>query len=377
VKKILLFARDPGGANTVIPLFEPLKQRGYKVVVFGKDVAMTRFNQNGIHALPIAEEIKEISPKEIKGFLLIQKPDFIITGTSADDMTEKYLWSSAMIMDIPSFAILDQWVNYGIRFSKWGVSNVDKYKKNPQHEYLPSKILVMDELAKSEAILAGLPVDRILVSGQPYFEYLKNREFDTHALEKIRKKYRLSHSNYVVTYASEPIRKIYGDAREHFGYDEITTFCSLHEALSDIEDVKKNFKISLIIKLHPKEDESYYDGLINKLKSDNIKVYLDRDSCSQDLIKISDLVCGMSSMFLLESYILGKPTISIQIGLKGDNPFVLDRIGLMRSILDQGTLNFRIKSAINGGREKMAEFKLIKDPVKRVIDYMEQSLCQN
>ncbi|MFA6963154.1 MAG: hypothetical protein WC227_00340 [Patescibacteria group bacterium] len=377
MKKILLFARDPGGANTVIPLFEPLKQRGYKVVVFGKDVAMTRFNQNGIHALPIAEEIKEISPKEIKGFLLIQKPDFIITGTSADDMTEKYLWSSAMIMDIPSFAILDQWVNYGIRFSKWGVSNVDKYKKNPQHEYLPSKILVMDELAKSEAILAGLPVDRILVSGQPYFEYLKNREFDTHALEKIRKKYRLSHSNYVVTYASEPIRKIYGDAREHFGYDEITTFCSLHEALSDIEDVKKNFKISLIIKLHPKEDESYYDGLINKLKSDNIKVYLDRDSCSQDLIKISDLVCGMSSMFLLESYILGKPTISIQIGLKGDNPFVLDRIGLMRSILDQGTLNFRIKSAINGGREKMAEFKLIKDPVKRVIDYMEQSLCQN
>ena len=81
--RILFFAHDPGGANAIKPLILPLKQKGYDVI--------TRGDGSALNILPDVEQyigdtdalINEVSP------------DFVITGTSAADMTEKNLIKSA------------------------------------------------------------------------------------------------------------------------------------------------------------------------------------------------------------------------------------------------------------------------------------------
>ena len=145
--KILLFARDPGGANTVIPLHHPLVSQGYHVLLYGKDTALDKYRNAGLSFADIRERLGDTLIPDWLDFLGEEKPDLIITGTSAEDPSEKHLWEAARSQGIPSAAILDQWENYGIRFSPYPVSKSHLYEKDPSHPYLPDHILVMDNVA--------------------------------------------------------------------------------------------------------------------------------------------------------------------------------------------------------------------------------------
>lgn len=86
MKKILLFSRDPGGANTVMPLVNKFGKK-YSVQLYGKDAALIRYKQFGLKGKDILRSVKDISFLEIKRFLQKENPCAVITGTSADDMT--------------------------------------------------------------------------------------------------------------------------------------------------------------------------------------------------------------------------------------------------------------------------------------------------
>ena len=109
-KKILLFSRDPGGTNTIIPLIKPLKKK-YDVYLYGKDVALKKYTEAGFNAKKITNFVPEITIKNVHSFLTRNQFDFIITGTSADDFTEKFIWKAAEAINIPTFAILDNWIS--------------------------------------------------------------------------------------------------------------------------------------------------------------------------------------------------------------------------------------------------------------------------
>lgn len=91
-RKIFLFSRDPGGANTIIPLVKPLKEKGYEIKLFGKDISLDKYLKAGVSGLNIMDFVKNIELESMEEFLLEERPCFIITGTSVDDFTEKYLW---------------------------------------------------------------------------------------------------------------------------------------------------------------------------------------------------------------------------------------------------------------------------------------------
>lgn len=377
-KKILLFSRDPGGANTIIPLVEPLKEKGYETRLFGKDVALEKYLKAGLSSLNIIDFVKIINLKSIEDFLMHEKPDFIITGTSADDFTEKYIWKAAEKLNIPSFAILDQWTNYGIRFSKYKISEIREYSNDKKHLFLPSKILVMDDYAKKEAIKNGLESLRILVTGQPYFETIlkEKKKISQETILKIKEKLGINESDFIITFASEPLSKDYNNAENYWGYSELTIFKEILESLKIIS-FKYNKNVCIIIKLHPREDIDNYKDMIPSFKEEKINIIIDKNSYSWDLILASDLICGMSSMFLIESVVLGKPTISVQIGLNRVNPFILDRRGILKSILDKETLQFQLKSVIFKNKLAQCNFNVIENPVKNIIHQMEKYLCQS
>ncbi len=362
MKKILLFSRDPGGANTIIPLVKPLKEKGYKVFLYGKDRALDRYRLFDLKEKGFMDKVKETSEQNILNFLKKEKPDLIITGTSADDMTEKYLWRCTQKLKIPSFAILDQWINYGIRFSKYDVADIKKYEKNKSHDFLPSKILVMDEYAKNEMIKEGVDKDKIVVSGQPYFDFLLQQQ----KIFKIKKK---DSNEFVITFASEPILKTY-KTKDIWGYTEQTILNEILLALKKL-DISKN--ILFIIRPHPKEDIAIYKKLLASFKHPKIKLSLETKLSSWDLIKRSDLVCGMSSMFLLESVLLGKQVLSVQIGLKKKDPFILSRRGFLKTVLTRKDLISRLNQLILNERP-VCDFDIFKNSIHNVISYVDKVL---
>ncbi len=87
------------------------------------------------------------------------------------------------------------------------------------------------------------------------------------------------------------------------------------------------------------------DDMADKLNNAGITLAVDSENDSFSALKSADLVCGMSSMFLLEAMICGKQVVSVAIGLKRENPFVLDKTGQCKSVLSEEDLQERIAQA--------------------------------
>lgn len=378
-KTVMLFSRDPGGTNAVAPLYEKLIEKGYCVKLYGKDVALNKYSQYGLDGIDINKKLNSISQMDLYEFLLEESPDFLITGTSADDFTEKYLWECAKKLEIPSFAILDQWVNYGVRFSKFSVNELKEYEKKKEHIFLPSKILVMDKYAKEQMVKEGIHEDKILVAGHPYFDYLINKKeaINYDMIKKFRESIEVNEDCYIITYASEPISKTYNesDDSEHFwGYTERTIFKEFIDVLNQVAP-KCRKKIKLIIRLHPKENENNYNDLIDNINN-NISILIDKKLDGFKLMCASNLICGMSSMFLIESAILEKSIISIQIGLSKKNPFILDKIGIVKSILEKKELEEIIQRVILEDEIEKCKFQIQRGAINNIIRFMEEVICQ-
>jgi len=381
-KKILLFARDPGGANTILSLVEAMQDRGYELLLYGKETALKRYQHFGLQGMDITCLLEKIDAEHWQEFLERERPDFIITGTSGDDFSERTLWKAAAIMGIPSFAILDQWINYGLRFSPYGLNQKDQYEKERQHPFLPDRILVMDEEARQEMIKTGIEAKRILVSGQPYFDLLLRQQKEDHTLQnaQTRQALQIAPNDYVLFYVSESIRQDYSVASgemPYWGYDEISILKELLQVLQPIirEETRP---VYLLIKKHPLERSDSYWQVLQEMDCGNLKVQVvDGNVDSGSLVLASDLICGMSSMLLLESVLLGKPTLSIQIGLRRESPFILDKKGVLTSILNRQDLEEIILKMMQGDQFTCEAWTIGDGAIDKVIQLMEAFLCQN
>ncbi|NJD03362.1 MAG: hypothetical protein FIA99_12395 [Ruminiclostridium sp.] len=373
-KKILLFSRDPGGANTVIPLVEPLKEKGYEVLVFGKDAALKKYQAAGIKAIDIMDHLNGISLVEVGYFLDGIAPDFIITGTSADDFVEKYIWDRACKKGIKTFAILDQWVNYGVRFSPYTSAELDRYNQDKRHEYQPFKILVMDEYAKDEMLKEGFETDRLVVTGQPHFDYIKAMAQSLSEKERfdLRSRLNIKNSQKTVLFASEPITECYGDinSRNYWGYTEIGIFLELADACKNIQ-ANEGVDIKLILRPHPKEKPDKIEDMIKSIEGE-LDIAVEYKEESLMLASISDVVTGLSSMLLIEAMIIGKPILSIQIGLSKTDPFVFSRKGITSTVLDRGSLYGQLRDLLVLGTPQNHSYKFPESSVENVINCMEK-----
>lgn len=365
MKKVLIFARDPGGANAVIPLISIMLKR-YEVVVYAKQFALKRMKAEQIKCFDIENEITVFNERNIVDFLKTISPDILITGTSLDDYTERFLWKAANILGISSFAIIDQWMNLGIRFSKYDYTQIDIYKITHEHSFMPDKIFVMDDLAKEIIAKEGIPESKILVSGQPHFDVIRRKyskaEVDNKDADKIN-----------IVYVSEPIIQDYdgGDENKlYLGYNERTTFENLYIALSNVLN-QSSKKARLIVRPHPRECVKDWKNIIASKTNKKIILECDTQNDSFYIMKKADLVCGMSSMFLIEAAICEIPIISIQIGLKQDTPFILDKIDRVKSKLTYNELETDLKNTIMGNYNK-CDFNIKKHAADNVIRYIEE-----
>ncbi len=372
MKTILLLARDPGGANTIFPLVEPLRAKGYKIKLFGKDTALEIYEKFGFYAEDIVEYMETLDIRHCKDFLRLQEPDFIITGTSGDDFTERYMWAAADELGIPSLAIIDQWMNSGIRFSAYSGYEQDKYWQSPQAKYLPLRILAIDAELKQQLINEGIPADKILISGHPYFQVIDTyrKSIKTDEIFKSRQELGLV-NEFMISFISEPISQHYPpDSNSYWGYDEKTILAQLLNSLEkSIPYIEK--EIHLFIKPHPRENMENYNWITTRSKS-AIKLKLIEDYDNWKLLQASDLVCGMSSMLLLEAVLLRKPVLSIQIGLQREDPFVLSSRKIMPSILEEDQLSRQLKPIIQDNSSQLIDWHIDLNATQNIISIMEE-----
>ena len=306
--KILFFAHDPGGANAIAPLIEQLKKE-HDVFIFAKGPALLK--------LPNSLVLTEKTLKTIM-------PDFIITGTSANDKTEKLLWNEAKALNIKSMAILDYWSNYGIRFSQYGLSEIEKFDK--KCDYLPDYVIVMDKFTKDEMAKDGVPEEIIHPLGNPHFETIIKQSKN---VKNVRNNF-AKKDEFLITFASEPYIEDYGKGNEKI-------------VLKHLIEAVQGKNVKIIIKLHPKEDFSKYAEFKNMPN-----IILDKNTPPVETIMASDLIISMTSMFLIEAMILGKNILSYQPNETNPDKFILTKNKMLPFVKDKKDFKNKLINVLNG-----------------------------
>ena len=156
-KGIFVFS-DPAGANSVLAIVDRLILLGRlpkrDFLVF----------TNIIHkSLNEYKNILDISPSSESDFIDVIRtfnPTYVFSGTSLNDF-EHLCRKAAVKLNVMVISFIDHWTSYIERF-------------NFNNEIIfGDEIWVINEIAKIEAIQAGIPEKLITISGNPYYEKVK------------------------------------------------------------------------------------------------------------------------------------------------------------------------------------------------------------
>lgn len=295
MKKIVLLAHDPGGYDVVKPVYEELLKTGCEVVFYCVGPASK-----------LDEEFattKDAVVHQVDCLLKTQQLAALVTGTSWGDDFELQLLAKTNLSNILTISILDYWSNYKSRFAYAGGYVYPKY------------YIMMDELAKKEAIAEGVPSKIIRVLGHPGFKkYLEKNSSNTCTEGK-------------VLLLSQPLYRLYGNS---LGYNEM-------EFLNQCMEVLDYLGLRYNIKFHPKDLEA--------VKRDYVLFGV--DGGLDELIDEYSLVIGMNSMALLYSYLMGKRIISYQPGLVAEDLCITNKLKITRLVTTKEKLLEEIKYGEN------------------------------
>jgi hypothetical protein len=336
-KRILFFSCEPGGAEVLIPAIRLLEDvPGIDVTTTGYGYALERFSKKHV-------SYAEIAPINLQDPYLFNffAPDMIITSAASlpgFDMSEKHLWIQAKRRGIPTMAMLDQWQNYTERFSGEGADE--------RLAYMPDWINCLNETGRTAMLNEGFEARRLVMMGHPYLSSLKS-DLATLDVTSLRISQRIEASEQVALFVSEPIREHYGLKR---GYDQYQVLDYFLTSLAGV-----HFRQKIIIKLHPKDNRTSFVSISNKFPSLRVQFIYDEIS-PLECLAISDYIFGMSSLMLVEAYVLGKRVASLQPGLLACDPMVLSRCQLIPSItnFDQKDL---LKLEFRAGTPFEVEFR--------------------
>jgi len=322
-------AQDPGGASAVAPVAQRLVEEGQVgLKAAGARWAARTFWSYSLPVLAIAELEQlpatwEAADDAARKLLAAYPADGLLLGTSWGPSLEKSLTRLAARAGIPTLAVLDAWANYAERF----------YGPRPADGLvcLPDRVAVMDDWARRDMGALGFPEERLVVTGHPAFdEMVLLREPAALACRRAeaRRSLGLPADATVVAFFSQAITTLYGDdprSPSYLGYDERTVMPDIVAAVEALRS-EHSAPLVLAVKLHPKDDAAAVRGALTGTRG---AVVILPDADARALLFAADVAVGMSSTLLVESYLLGKPTISYQPGLRREDPLILTRAGAL------------------------------------------------
>ena len=277
-RKIVFLAHDPGGCEALYPVYQKLQVQSIFFALGPSARIHPQYASDWQKAKNILQELAEC---ECLAGLVLGRD----WGTDLDVLA--LAWARKNV--IKSIVILDYWSNYAVSFR----DETCKY-------HWPDAYLVMDDLARQEAIAEGVPSDILHVSGHPGLDKFcaMGGEYSTPDKD--------------VLFLSQPLSRLYGNS---LGYTE-------QGVLADVQRACLACGRRLEVKFHPK------DALEFQQKYRDIAAEGDVD----ELMRHYSLVIGMSTMALLHAVLMKVPVVSYQPDLRGQDGCITNRLGLSQRL---------------------------------------------
>jgi hypothetical protein len=194
-------------------------------------------------------------------------------------------------------------------------------------------VLAIDQEMRRRLVIAGVPENRVVVTGSPAFdglweaESLSPGEGDaTHVL-----------------FLSQPIAALHGSD------GAVPTFLGYTEGmvLDAVARMIAPHGLELRVRPHPREDESMLTKLARELPG---RVRVDRTGSLREAIGRAQWVVGMTSIALVEAALLGKTAISVQFDRRGEDPLWTNVSGLTVGVIDREGLAVAVAEALRTAR---------------------------
>jgi len=162
---------------------------------------------------------------------------------------------------------------------------------------------VAGQHAKEAYITMGVPAEKVFVTGQPRFDRLLNQKYQP---DKIRTELNIPVGKGLFVLATQPLYQ---------GFWAEAEYCRLVEII--VQAMSEFPQHQLVIKLHPSEDESYYQEILAAMGQQD-KVIVCRDVDIYELLNTCDLLLTAHSTVALEAMILDKPVVTVNLSSKPD-----------------------------------------------------------
>jgi hypothetical protein len=295
-----LFASgDVGGARAILPIIERCYNEGMGIV----------FSDNGHlgkeapdYWLKVASEALA-SKAFIETFVHHNDIQVFIFASSLKDSAALTLARQIKELHRPVIHVLDNWTSYRSRMETDGLP-----------VFIPDHYAVMDEMAYRAAIEEGLDESTLVITGQPALANLavEFAQWQTKGRELLNYN-GFDPGKKLISFISEPVEHDQGNTPETPGYrgytekEVIRRFCEILQPFSE--------DIQIAILPHPREEPAALAELWNENKGELFGKILNLDKGRYGVF-ISDGVAGMGSLLMYEAWLLGKPVISIQPGLR-------------------------------------------------------------
>jgi hypothetical protein len=311
-RRVAIVARSAGAANALGPVARALMaQNDIEVSILADPPARSTFLQYGLPRRSLSVDFQR-GPAHL--LLDAVRPDHLLTGTSWEATLDGELWGTARERGIPSLAVLDHWCNYAERFT--GADGA-------RYGCMPDRVAVMDDTAYRAMVGTGSPPDRLIVTGHPGFDELST--CDTVALRaEARFALEIAPQTKLIVFASQP----HATADEALGHSPgYTEEDALRLLLDSLDCFNSVHPLVTIVKLHPIEGPERLQVVVGCRKGRDVQIL--KEFPSRQLIAASDVVVGMTSIFLLEAAVLGRPVVSLQPRRYASDGFVDNFRGLI------------------------------------------------
>jgi hypothetical protein len=264
--------------------------------------------------------------KEAPGFRDL-KAECLFTGTSHPQSSgyfEVKCIQNAKDEGVRTISFVDHWVNFKLRFLN--------HENAPVY---PDEVWVVDEQAKQLAVGEGLPEEKLVVSGNPYHEYLKLLWKPVFKGRSYLEHLGLAADKTTILFTPDPLSL--RDGKEKVGFTE-------DEALGQIINVvsKLQTQVQLVIKCHPLQPVEVFSNLLD---NSLVKIHLLAKADTLELLHSSDVVIGFYSNILLEAEALGKNVIRFFPGK--DEADLLKHKTSLPAVKDEKQLLAALKHCIN------------------------------
>jgi len=255
-------------------IFQELKERKYFSYA---DVSFFSFIQNRlkiIFSLIFPELASSISV--IRTVIETEKPDIIITGFDSN-ILEMLFIRIGQQMGIPSITIQD----------------------GDFYPYCPRKInadftVVQGEIVKEQYITFGVDPEKIVISGQPRYDYIFNGELLINTAQ-FKSTHSISDNQKIIVFATDP-GSVLNTKEKKRKYEDII-----------IKEATGKSEYFLVLKLHPQDTGEITMDLVSKYSSSNILII--KDMNADELMSMCDLWLTTYSTTALESVMMKKPLL--------------------------------------------------------------------